>query len=239
MKPFIDIGFIHLPTFYLVMSLALLTVLSFLSSRIEKNKNFERKTAFDLALVIMIFGFIGGRLFHVVYEEPSYYIRFPLQIFQFWNGGYVYFGGMLSALIASRVFLNRKGEKFLRWADFMAPVLSLIYALGRLSCLFEGCCYGKACDLPWSINGLHPTQLYMVIAELVVFNIIIKLKMRLEGQIFFTWLLLHSASRFAIEFYRNDDRGFMLGNFISISQIISILLIGLSLFFLKVNRSKI
>ena len=239
MKPFIDIGFIHLPTFYLVMSLALLTVLSFLSSRIEKNKNFERKTAFDLALVIMIFGFIGGRLFHVVYEEPSYYIRFPLQIFQFWNGGYVYFGGMLSALIASRVFLNRKGEKFLRWADFMAPVLSLIYALGRLACLFEGCCYGKACDLPWSINGLHPTQLYMVIAELVVFNIIIKLKMRLEGQIFFTWLLLHSASRFAIEFYRNDDRGFMLGNFISISQIISILLIGLSLFFLKVNRSKI
>lgn len=239
MKPFIDIGFIHLPTFYLVMSLALLTVLSFLSSRIKKNKNFERKTAFDLALVIMIFGFIGGRLFHVVYEEPSYYIRFPLQIFQFWNGGYVYFGGMLSALIASRVFLNRKGEKFLRWADFMAPVLSLIYALGRLACLFEGCCYGKACDLPWSINGLHPTQLYMVIAELVVFNIIIKLKMRLEGQIFFTWLMLHSASRFAIEFYRNDDRGFMLGNFISISQIISILLIGLSLFFLKANRSKI
>ncbi|MBC7753803.1 MAG: prolipoprotein diacylglyceryl transferase [Moraxellaceae bacterium] len=239
MKPFIDIGFIHLPTFYLVMSLALLTVLSFLSSRIKKNKNFERKTAFDLALVIMIFGFIGGRLFHVVYEEPSYYIRFPLQIFQFWNGGYVYFGGMLSALIASRVFLNRKGEKFLRWADFMAPVLSLIYALGRLACLFEGCCYGKACDLPWSINGLHPTQLYMVIAELVVFNIIIKLKMRLEGQIFFTWLMLHSASRFAIEFYRNDDRGFMLGNFISISQIISILLIGMSLFFLKANRSKI
>ena len=239
MKPFFDIGFIHLPTFYLVMSLALLTVLSFLSSMVEKNKNFERKTAFDLALVIMISGFIGGRLFHVIYEEPRYYLRFPLQIFQFWNGGYVYFGGMLSALFASRLFLNRKGEKFLRWADFMAPVLSLIYALGRLACLFEGCCYGKACNLPWSINGLHPTQLYMVLAELVVFNIIFRLKVRLEGQIFFTWLMLHSASRFAIEFYRNDDRGFMVGNLISISQIISLLLIGLSLFFLRINRSKI
>lgn len=239
MKPFIDIGFIHLPTFYLVMSLALLTVLSFLSSRIEKNKNFERKTAFDLALVIMIFGFIGGRLFHVIYEEPRYYLRFPLQIFQFWNGGYVYFGGMLSALIASHVFLKRKGEKFLRWADFMAPVLSLIYALGRLACLFEGCCYGKACNLPWSINGLHPTQLYMVIAELVVFTVILNLKMRREGQIFFTWLMLHSASRFAIEFYRDDDRGFMVENLLSISQIISLLLIGLSLFFLKTDRSKI
>ncbi|MBC7459016.1 MAG: prolipoprotein diacylglyceryl transferase, partial [Bdellovibrionaceae bacterium] len=93
MKPFINIGFIHLPTFYLVMSLALLTVLSFLAVQIEKYKNFDRKIAFDLALVIMVFGFIGGRLFHVVYEEPRYYMKFPLQILQFWNGGYVYFGG--------------------------------------------------------------------------------------------------------------------------------------------------
>lgn len=238
MKPFIDIGFIHLPTFYLVMSIALLMVLSFLSAQIEKNKNFDRKIAFDLALVIMVFGFLGGRLFHVVYEEPRYYMKFPLQIFQFWNGGYVYFGGMLSALIASRFFLNSRGEKFLTWADFMAPVLSLMYGLGRLACFFEGCCYGKTCSLPWAINGLHPTQLYMVIAELVVFNIVLKLKADTEGKIFFTWLTLHSFSRFVIEFYRNDDRGLMVGNCLSISQIISLVLIVLSIYFLKSNKSK-
>lgn len=238
MKPFIDIGFIHLPTFYVVISVALLVVLSFLSAQVEKNKKFDRKMAFDLALVIMVFGFIGGRLFHVFYEEPRYYMKYPLQIFQFWNGGYVYFGGMLSALIASRIFLNSQGEKFLRWADFMAPVLSLMYGLGRFACFFEGCCYGKACDLPWAINGLHPTQLYMVVAELIVFNIVLKLKAEFEGKIFFTWLTLHSFCRFAIEFYRNDDRGVMVGNCLSISQIISLVLIILSVYFLKSNKSK-
>jgi phosphatidylglycerol:prolipoprotein diacylglycerol transferase len=238
MKPFIDIGFIHVPTFYLVISIALVIVLSFISTQIEKNKNFDRKIAFDLALVIMVFGFVGGRLFHIVYEEPTYYLKYPLQIFQFWNGGYVYFGGMLSALIASRIFLKHKGEKFLRWADFMAPALSLMYSLGRLACFFAGCCYGKYCSLPWAINGLHPTQLYMVLTEFIVFIIVSKLKSKPEGEIFFIWLILHSVCRFIIEFYRNDDRGKMLANFISVSQIISLALILISLYFLKSNKSK-
>ncbi len=215
------------------MSLDLFVVLSLLSARVEKFKTFDRKIAFDLALIIMVFGFIGGRLLHVIYEEPSYYARFPLQIFQFWNGGYVYFGGMLSALIAAQIFLKRKNENFLIWADFMAPVLSLVYALGRISCFFEGCCYGKACTLPWAVQGLHPTQLYMILAELLVFSYVVKMKSETPGRIFFTWLALHGFCRFVIEFYRNDDRGFMLGNLISISQIISLVLIALSLYFLK------
>ena len=160
------------------------------------------------------------------------------QIFQFWNGGYVYYGGMLSAMIASLIFLNRKGENFLRWADFMAPALSLMYGLGRLACFFEGCCYGKACTLPWAVNGLHPTQLYMVIAELVVFNIITKLKVEFNGKIFFIWLMLHSFCRFAIEFYRDDNRGLMLGNILSVSQVISLVLIVLSVYGLNSHKSK-
>ncbi len=238
MKPFINIGFIHLPTFYLVFSVALLVVLYFLSTRVEKYKNFDRKTTFDLALVIMIFGFIGGRLLHVIYEEPHYYLRYPLQILQFWHGGYVYYGGMISALVASFVFLKHKGENFLLWADFATPVVSLMYGLGRMACFFEGCCYGKACSLPWAINGLHPTQLYMVMAEFVVFSLIIKLKSSFNGKIFFIWLMLHSFCRFAIEFYRDDNRGLMLGNILSVSQVISLVLIIVSTYYLRLRKSK-
>jgi phosphatidylglycerol---prolipoprotein diacylglyceryl transferase len=237
MKPFVDIGFIHLPTFYIIISLALLMTLSYLSRRVESTKGFDRKTAFDLALVIMVFGFIGGRLLHVVYEEPLYYLRYPLQVFQFWNGGYVYFGGMATAMIASLIFLKKRNEDFLLWADFMAPVLSLMYAFGRIACFFEGCCYGKSCSLPWAINGLHPTQLYMVLAELAVFNVITRVQADAKGKVFFAWIMLHSFCRFVIEFYRNDDRGMMLGNFLSISQIISLALIVLSAYCLS-NKSK-
>lgn len=238
MKPIIDLGLIQLPTFYVILCLALLISLTFLSNRLEKNKNFERKMAFDLALVLMIFGFIGGRLFHVIYEEPHYYFMFPDQIFQFWKGGFVYFGGFISAVTASYFFLKSRNEEFLRWADFMAPVASLMYALGRWACFFEGCCFGKSCSLPWAIHGLHPTQLYMVLAEFFVLIFMTQIKSKKIGQIFFIWLTFHSFFRLIIEFYRNDDRGFMFGNIFSISQLISLIIGVMSLYFLKKIQSK-
>lgn len=225
MQPFLNLGFISIPTFYLVLSLSLVISLYFLSLRVEAHKSYDRKTAFDLSIVLMFAGFIGGRLFHVIYEAPTYYLHYPLQIFQFWNGGYVYFGGMLAALAAGYAFLKYKKESFLHWADFMTPSISLMYALGRIGCFFEGCCYGRYCDLPWAINNRHPTQIYMTLAELLTFLVIIKIKPSAKaGRIFYSWLALHSLSRFIIEFYRDDDRGSLLVNFFSISQIISLII---------------
>lgn len=234
MKPFLHLGFIQIPTFYLVLSLAFLAGLYFLSQRIENNKSFERKLAFDLVLVLMIAGFLGGRLFHVLYEKPAYYWQYPLRIFQFWQGGYVYFGGMLSATAAGYLFLKSKKENFLRWADFMTPTASLVYALGRLGCFFEGCCYGKFCDLPWAINQRHPTQLYMSGAEIFTFLFVLQMKSPGKtGKIFYSWLTLHCSLRFMIEFFRDDERGMMWGNVISISQLLSLIILGVCLYLLK------
>lgn len=238
MKPIIDLGFMHIPTFYLVLSTALSIVLYFISSRVEKYKSYDRKTAFDLALVVMFFGFVGGRLFHVIYEAPLYYAQYPSQIFQFWNGGFVYFGGMILALIASFIFLKSRHEDFYRWADFSAPALSLMYALGRIGCFFEGCCYGSHCKVPWAIDSRHPTQIYMVLAELLLLFFILRLKNEQNGKVFFSWLLGHALCRFIIEFYRDDDRGKMVAGLISISQIISLFILVLSLYFLKKIQSK-
>jgi phosphatidylglycerol:prolipoprotein diacylglycerol transferase len=237
MKPIIDFGLFRIPTFYLVLSISLSIVLYFFSDLIEKNKSYDRKTAFDLALVVMFFGFFGGRLLHVIYEAPQYYAQYPSQIFQFWNGGFVYFGGMILALIASLIFLKSRHENFYRWADIAAPALSLMYALGRIGCFFEGCCYGSYCTLPWAINERHPTQLYMVFAELLVFFFILLLKNEQNGKVFFTWLVGHGLCRFIIEFYRDDDRGQMAVNILSISQVISLFVIIISLYFLKKIQS--
>lgn len=235
MKPLLSLGFVTIPTFYLVQSLALFLCLFFLSLRVEANKAFERKTAFDLCILIMISGFLGGRLFHVLYEEPAYYWQYPSQILQFWNGGYVYFGGLILALISSFLFLKYKRESFLHWGDFLAPVLSLMYALGRIGCFFEGCCYGKYCDLPWAVQQRHPTQIYMSLLELLTFWIIVRLPLQEKaGRIFFTWLTLHSLARFVIEFFRDDDRGAVFIN-LSISQMISLLILGTSFYFLRKN----
>lgn len=239
MLPQIKFLGLQLPTFFLVISLSLTLLLFWLSERLdsEKGKAFDRKTAFDLSLVIMISGFLGGRLFHVFYEHWDFYANHPLEIFKFWNGGFVYFGGFIAALICSFIFLKQQKQDLYIWADFMTPLLSASYALGRIGCFFEGCCYGLYCELPWSVAGRHPTQIYMSLGEFFILGFLLliekKVKFPFNGYLFTKWIMLHSIFRFIFEFYRDDDRGqSVLG--LSISQLICLVLfLGSSVFLLR------
>ena len=227
MKPVLDFGFIQIPTFYLVISLSVTFVLLLLNAALANNPKIDRKITFDLALIIMVTGFIGGRLAHIFYEEFAFYQEFPLEIFKFWKGGFVFYGGFLLSLISVFAFLRFKKQNFYVWADFLAPYLGLTYALGRIGCFFEGCCYGSHCELPWAIANRHPTQLYMVVAELVLVAAIVllnKKKQLTTGLVFLLWVCGHSINRFVIEFYREDDRGALIMN-LSISQITSALIL--------------
>ncbi len=241
MFPQIKIFNSQIPTFFLVISLSLTLLLFWLSARLdsENGKKFNRPIAYNLSLLIMVCGFWGARVFHVFYEEFSFYQEYPAQILKFWNGGFVYFGGMTTAFLASFIYLKSKKQDLIKWADFMTPLLSASYALGRVGCFFEGCCYGKTCDLPWAVAGLHPTQLYMAMGEFFILGLILlfeKKKSVYDGFLFFIWILLHSVFRFVFEFFRDDDRGnAILG--LSISQAICLILISMSFGF--IIRTKI
>ena len=228
MMPIINFGSIHLPSFFLVISVSLSILLLLLSYRVDRFGK-DRKIAFDLAIVLMLSGFVGGRLLHVFFEEWSYYAEDLSRIFEFWRGGFVYYGGMIGAIIACGIYLKLKKQNFLEWADFFAPLFSLSHALGRVGCLLSGCCFGSVCDLPWSMDGRHPTVMYLIIGELLIFGILLlyeKAGTPGKGHLFFKWLLLHSVLRLIVEFFRDDFRGafFHIPPFgsLSISQVISL-----------------
>ena len=134
------------------------------------------------------------------------------------------------------------------WAtcDVFAPGIALGHVIGRLGCLLAGCCYGKPTNVPWAITftdpfaaanvgtplnvPLHPTQVYEAGAELLIliFLIVTERKWRpYPGRTFWGYMLLYAISRFIIEFYRADERGFVVG--LSTSQFISVVLAPLSL----------
>ena len=245
MFPLIKFYNFQIPTFFLVISITLTALLFWLSSRLdsENGKNFNRKVAYNLSLIIMIFGFWGARLFHVFYEEWSFYQEYPVQIFKFWNGGFIYFGGMVAALCASYIYLKHEKQNFTAWANFMTPMLSASYALGRIGCFFEGCCYGNYCELPWSIQARHPTQIYMMLGEFFILGLLLLIEKRgsvsnVTGYLFFKWLLLHSIFRFIFEYFRADDRGDMIFG-LSISQIFCVVLICVSGFMILKNKKAI
>ncbi len=244
--PFIDIGSVKVPTFFLVISASLTVLLFFLSARTDQFKK-NRKIAFDLALLLMFSGFAGGRLMHVFYEEWPYYLSDPVQILFFWRGGFVFLGGLIACLIAGFIFTKVRKIGFREWADFFTPLFSLAHALGRIGCYLSGCCFGRACELPWASEGRHPTALYLLFGELAIFALLLLMEKgkvyRYQGSLFMKWLLLHSLLRFSVEYYRDDFRGLFIHlpvfGAISVSQLISlIIMVVASVFLSKEYRKK-
>ncbi len=223
------------PIYFAIISLTMTALLLWLNRRldqgllrVDRSPKFNRKVAFDLALVIMITGFFGGRLLHVVFEEWLYYLTYPQEIFKFWKGGFVYYGGFITSLLASYLYLKYRKLSLWPWADFFTPLLSLGYAFGRVACYLEGCCYG---------NTFIPLQLIMVFAELSLFGLIVVCESRKwftnPGQLFAVWMIGHGLTRFLLEFYRTDFRGEMLFGALSISQVISIAIVIFGLLIIR------
>jgi phosphatidylglycerol:prolipoprotein diacylglycerol transferase len=232
MIPFLHIGSLQIPTFFFVISLSLTGLLFLLSSRVDHFSK-DRKIAFDLALLLMFSSFIGGRLLHVFYEEWDYYKADPKLILYFWQGGFVFLGGLAFSFITGYLYTRYKKISFLEWADFFTPLFSLAHSFGRIGCFLSGCCFGAQCTLPWAYAGNHPTALYLSIGEFFIFLILLSLEkkqvFKFTGGLFNLWLLLHSLLRFNIEYLRNDFRGlfinFPLLGSLSVSQMLSLIII--------------
>ena len=81
---------------------------------------------------------------------------------------------ILGATVATLCYLRWKRLPILKFADILAPSIALGAFFGRLGCFMNGCCYGRACDLPWAIRfpetnpthgqPVHPTQIYEALA---------------------------------------------------------------------------
>lgn len=245
MIPILDIGPFHISSYFLVISLSLTILMIYLSKRVDTfNKN--RKVAFDLALILMVAGFTGGRLLHVFYEEWPYYRQHPEQVLFFWNGGFVFLGGLLMCLLVGFVYAKIKKLNFGEWADFFTPLFSLSHALGRIGCLLSGCCFGSYCTMPWALEGRHPTALYLIFGESFIFLLMLMFEQqqvyKRPGFLFAKWLLFHSLLRLNVEYFRDDFRGVfinipLLGS-LSVSQVISLAIIAGTLCFFYIKREK-
>lgn len=242
MKPILDFGFIQIPTFYFVISMSVTFVLLLINSELNKNPKINRLMTFDIALIAMVVGFLGARLTHVFYEEWEFYADFPFEILKFWKGGFVFYGGFIAAFLTCAAYVKIKKQSIFFWADFFTPYISLSYALGRIGCFFEGCCYGSHCELPWAIANRHPTQLYMLVAELLLLALLLIFRKKQShifkpGLFFLIWLCGHAINRFIIEFYREDDRGALISS-LSISQWISVIFFtGALILIIKLSRT--
>jgi phosphatidylglycerol---prolipoprotein diacylglyceryl transferase len=234
----LKLGPLTIKTYGLFVALGFIASLQYTLWR-SKSKGFIDEQIMDIVLYIVIAGLIGGRLMYVLLNW-QFYFKNPLSIFQIWEGGLVFYGGLIASLLVFWFYVYQNSYfKYWEFLDIFAPAIALGHFLGRLGCFFAGCCYGLPTTLPWGIKFtdsqclapqniyLHPIQIYEALLNILLFFALDwfnKFK-HPKGQTFAAYLFFYGIIRFHLEFFRGDDRGgFLLG--LSVSQYISILLIA-------------
>lgn len=239
------IGPFTLHTYGVMLAAAFFLALA-VAVRQAKREGIAPERILDLGLYLLISAIVGSRILFIL-TEFKYYINHPLKIFMFWEGGLVFFGGLILAIPVGIYYIRKHRLPLWQVADIAAPSVAIAQAVGRLGCFSAGCCYGKPTDLPWAVTfrdpnslarldiPLHPTQLYESLGTFLLFLFLISMRKRksFDGQIFWLYTLLYSVLRFIIEIFRGDQiRGMILGTPLSTSQGIAILLFGISIYML-------
>jgi len=246
----LHIGSFNLYTYGLFVALGFMTAM-WVSQKNATPHGISSETIPDIFFVILISALLGARLLYVLINFDVYKNNL-VDIFKIWNGGLVFFGGFFSAVVTTAIYLKLKNLNIWKTADIIAPGVALGHAVGRIGCFFAGCCYGKECTLPIAIKFtnpeslaplgvyLHPTQIYSVFSNLILFFILLWLQKRkkFNGMVFLSYIMLYSLFRFIVEFFRGDFRGNFFFDFISMSQGIGLMVFLIALILLiKFSKS--
>lgn len=105
-----------------------------------------------------VFGVIlGGRLGYVLFYQSAYYFSHPLDILKIWQGGMSFHGGFIGVLVAMLLFACKHKVKFWAVADFVAPLIPLGLACGRIGNFINGELWGRvtSADAFWAMGFPH------------------------------------------------------------------------------------
>ena len=196
---------------------------------------------------IMFYGIlgtvIGGRLGYVFFYNFEYLLNDWALVFRVWEGGMSFHGGLIGVVLSLWIFARRYGYEFLRITDFVAPMVPIGIAAGRIGNFINGELWGRPSDWPWAmvfskVDSLprHPSQLYEALLEGVVLFILLWIyssKKRSLGVVSGLFAVAYAVLRFIAEFAREPDFhiGFVWG-WMTMGQLFSIPLFVLGLIFI-------
>ena len=240
----LELGPLTVYTYGLLLAAAYLLGLKLAMVRAQA-RGLDHARVLDLGIYIIISALVGAKLLLVVTDYKAF-IGDPRELLTLARSGGVFYGGLILAVTVALWYIRKVGLPLWTTCDVFAPGIALGHVIGRLGCLFAGCCYGKPATLPWAITftnpdaaqnvgtplgvPLHPTQLYEAGAELLILLVLLATERKgrpFAGRTFWLYLFLYAVSRFVIEFYRGDERG-NVGIF-STSQFISLVLAPLAI----------
>lgn len=211
------VGSFVVHTYGIVLMIAFLVALgrAYSVAKRQNDPDTPPDNILDVGIWMIIIGVLGARLLFVVigWSDYRHAPDFPGNIFKVWEGGLSFHGGLFGGIAALIVYCLIKRLPILKVADLFAPSVMIAYAIGRVGCFLNGCCYGAPTEMPWGVRFFdddhwtvpsHPTQLYASALSLVFFGGLLWLERHRAylGQVVCWYLLGAATERFLMEIWR-------------------------------------
>jgi len=176
---------------------------------------------------------LGARLLHFA-TNPLIYQQNPAKLWSLHLTGFSLMGGLILAALTGIILSRWLHFDPWPLADSVAPGLGIGIILMRIGCYLNGCCFGRITGLPWAVHfpvgsipykhylpgiiekkslfplalinspGIHPTQIYELLAALIITIIVIYLSRKKvpSGVPFLVFTLLFALFRWINSLFR-------------------------------------
>jgi len=233
----------------------------------KKHAELDTEQIADILFLLIISGIIGARIFYCIeyfdqfkYSYTEQGVRTTnstfqifLEMMKIYNGGIVFYGGFICAVISLFFYCRKKHLNFWKVSDMAAPGLAVGHAFGRIGCFLNGCCFGKVTNSSFcaiypkgtfpaerypditqnsiapQVHSLHlyPVQLYESFLNIIIAAILFFLLKKLKtGQTLALYFILYGIVRFSDEFLRGDySQEDLFFNYLKPGQFVSLFLI--------------
>jgi phosphatidylglycerol:prolipoprotein diacylglycerol transferase len=223
---------------YGIMYLLAFLIFWGLGSRLAQRRPWWGWTPTDVGDVLfygMLGVILGGRLGYVLFYGFDSLLQDPLFLFRVWDGGMSFHGGLIGVIVAMFWYARKTGRTFWQVADFVAPLVPVGLALGRLGNFIGGELWGRISDVPWAMifpNALapgdthgmsieqawnaglldplarHPSQLYQAGMEGLALFVLLQwyaARPRPQGSVSGLFLVGYAVFRIVAEYFREPD----------------------------------
>ncbi len=206
------------------------------ASRNADRAKIESGQVVDVGIIVVLLGLVGARLAYVGLNWADYGSHLG-EIIAVWDGGLTFFGGLVLGGVAGFLWAWANQVSISKLADLMAPAIAVAYAVSRIGCFLNGCCYGHECGMAWAVRfhadggdmltvPSHPVQVYSSILSLVLFALLLWLMRRglPDGRLFGIWVVFSSLERIFVETFRRGATAEPLWGALTQAQAFSLLL---------------
>lgn len=218
---------------------------------VSRPKYLSKDQLSDLLIYICIGVLFGGRVGYMVFYMPNEILADPLAVFKFWLPGRSFHGGLLGVIIGMYCYSKVQKQNFWEIADFIAPIVPLGIAFGRIGNFINGELWGRVTKVDWGMifphvdnSPRHPSQIYEFLLEGIILYISLNYILDLINLKYFNanynnskssivfknifnnksawFLVLYAIFRIVVENYREPDAQLGLMKGLSMGQILSI-----------------